>query len=98
MSQPVVSFEDAKAAIGLLPSLAPRPNSTNIRALFINLVDKLTTIPSQQSANWGYSGLIKQDALYALKTGGTAWGNWADPGPHRETGGTSKQQRDKATK
>ena len=72
MSQPAVTFEDTKAAIGILLSLAPRPNSTNIQALTIDLVDKLTTIPSQQSADWGFLGLVEQDALYALKTSCTA--------------------------
>ena len=97
MSHPAVSFEDAMRVIGSLPNLEPRPNSTNIRALTVDLVDKLTTIPSEQSADWGYSGLVEQDAIYALKTGDTAWQNWTDPGPHRTTGGTSEQQRDAET-
>ena len=98
MSHPPVSYEDAKAAIGILPSLAPCPSSTNIRALTTDLVNKLTTIPSEQSADWGYSGLIEQNALYALKTGGTAWRDWANPGPHRQIGGTAEEQRDAETR
>ena len=94
MSHPAVSFEDATRVIGILPSLAPRPNSTNLRCLTVDLEDKLTTIPSEQSADWGYSGMITIDEIYGLKTGGTHWTNWADPGPHRATGGTSAQQRD----
>ena len=94
MSHPAVSFDDAMRVIGTLPTLEPRPNSTNIRALVLDLVDKLTTIPSEQSADWGYSGLVEQDQIYALKTGGTHWRNWTDPGPHRATGGTTTQQRD----
>jgi len=93
MSHPAVSFEDAKDAISILPSLAPCPNSTNIRALTADLVDKLTTIPSEQSADWGYSGLVEQNELYSLKTGGTAWRNWANPGPHAPTGGTAEEQK-----
>ena len=50
MSHPMVTFADAVAAIGTLPSLAPRPCATNIRALAINLIDKLTIIPSEQTA------------------------------------------------
>ena len=98
MSHPAVSYEDAKAAIGILPSLAPRPSSTSIRALTTDLVDKLTTIPSEQSADWGFSGLIEQNALYALKTGGTAWLDWVNPGPHRQIGGTAEEQRDAETR
>ena len=54
MCTPEVTFEDALAVIGTLPSLEPRPTSTNIRALEIDLVDKLTMIPSTQSVNFGY--------------------------------------------
>ena len=31
----LVTFEDAKAWIGVLPILVPRPNATNIRALTV---------------------------------------------------------------
>ena len=68
MSTPMVIYVEAVAAIGTLPSLAPRPCSTNIRALTVDLIDKLTIIPSEQSADLGYSGLAKQDAVYALQT------------------------------
>ena len=73
--------------------MAPRPNSTNIRALTNDLVDKLTTIPSQQSADWEYSGLVEQDALYSLKTGGSTWGNWVNSGPHAPTNGNADEQK-----
>ena len=98
MSHPAVSYEDAKAAIGILQSLAPRPSSTSIRALTTDLVDKLTTIPSEQSADWGFSGLIEQNALYALKTGGTVWQNWVNPGPRRQIGGNAEEQRHAETR
>ena len=97
MSHPAVSFEDATRVIGILPSLAPHPNSTNLRALTVDLEDKLTTIPSKQSADWGYSEMITIDEIYALKTGGTHWSNWTDPGPHCTTGGTSTEQQDADT-
>ena len=57
MSHPMVTFADAVAAIGTLPSLAPRPCATNIRALVIDLIDKLTFIPSEQMADLGYSSV-----------------------------------------
>ena len=66
MSHPLVTYADAVAVIGTLPSLAPRPCSTNIRAQTIDIIDKLTIIPGEQSADLGYSGLAKQDAVNAL--------------------------------
>ena len=75
MSHPMVTYADALAAIGTLPSLAPRPCSTNIRALTVDLIDKLTIIPSEQSADLGYSGLAEQDAVYALQTN-VPWTDW----------------------
>ena len=71
MSQPVIKFENARDKIGILPSLGPRPNATNIRALCVNLVDKLTTIPSQKSEEFGYAGMVEHEEIYAL--------NVADP-------------------
>ena len=81
MSQPPVSFEDARDAIGVLPSLEPRSTATNIQALVIDLVNKLTIIPSQQLADLGYAGLVQQDELYALATN-EPWKNWPDTGAH----------------
>ena len=75
----MVTYADAVAAIGILPSLAPpRPCSTNIRALTVDLIDKLTIIPSEQSADLWYSGLAEQDAVYALQTN-VPWTNWPNP-------------------
>ena len=81
MSNPAVSYKDTTRAIGQLPSLAPRPTATNILALVVDLVDKLTIIPSQQSADLGYAGLVELDELYQLKTA-IPWKNWPDPGPY----------------
>ena len=49
--------------IGMLPSLAPRPTATKICALEIDLVDKLTMIPSEKSVNFGYSGKVEADVV-----------------------------------
>ena len=81
MCTPEVTFEDALAVIGTLPSLAPRPNATNIRALEIDLVDKLTMIPYKQSFDFGYSGKVESDVVYALKTK-ILWVDWQNLGPH----------------
>ena len=94
MSHPMVTFADAVAAIGTLPSLAPRPSATNIRALATNLIDKLTTIPSEQTEDLGYSGLAEQDAVYALQTN-TPCQNFQNPGrvPPTKDAWTREQSR-----
>ena len=58
MCTPEVTFEDALAVVGTLPSLAPCPTAINICALETDLVDKLTIIPSKQSVDFGYSGKV----------------------------------------
>ena len=63
-----MTFEDALVVIGTLTSLSPRPTATNICALEINIVDKLKMIPSKQSVDFGYSGKVEADVVYALKT------------------------------
>ena len=67
--------------IGTLPSLVPHPTATNIRALGIDLVDKLTMIPFEQSVDFRYSGKVQTDVVYALKTS-IPWVDWINPGTH----------------
>ena len=81
MCTPEVVFEDALAVIGTLPSLAPRPTATNIRALEIDLFEKLTMILSKKSVDFGYSGKVEADVVYALKTN-IPWVDSQKPGPH----------------
>ena len=95
MSTPLITYEDTKATIGSLPSLEPRPNSTNLRALTIDLTDKLTTIRSQQSADFGYAGLVDEADVYALKCT-TPWTDWPDPGPHRPQAATTTERDNNA--
>ena len=76
-----VTSEHALAVIGTLPSLAPRPTATSIRALEIDLVDKLTIISSKKSIDFGYSGKVEADVVYALKMS-IPWVDWLNPGPH----------------
>ena len=80
MRTPEVTFKDSLAVIGTLPSLAPLPTATNICALEIDLVDKLTMI-SEQSVDFGYSGKVEADVVYALKTR-IPWVDWLNPVPH----------------
>ena len=67
--------------IGTLPSLAPRPTATNMCAIEIDLVKKLTMIPSEQSVDFGYSGKVESDVVYALKMK-ILWVDWQNTGPH----------------
>ena len=83
MSHPEITYEEARANIGVLPSLEPRPNSTNLRAMWIDVVDKLTMMPSEQSADHGYSGMVQPEEVYALDSG-TPWQEIGNPGPYFE--------------
>ena len=78
MSAPEVTYKDSLTVLGALPHLSPHPTATNIRALVIELVDKLTIIPSQQSPDLRYSEIIETDAVYALKKI-TGWKNGENP-------------------
>ena len=81
MSHPAITYEDAAQLIGVLPTLEPRPTATNIRSLVVNLVNKLISIPSQQTADHGYAGMVEQDELYVLRTN-NPWVLTPDPGAH----------------
>ena len=77
-----MTMEVATALIGSLPSLAPRPTGANIRALEQDLIKKLGSIPSHQSREQGYTGMIMQPVLYARRCN-IPWQDFADPGKHR---------------
>jgi hypothetical protein len=83
----LVSFETAQAKIGVLPSLAPRPTATQIHALYTHLREALAKIPSFQSPNHGYQGMVDAPPIYAL-TGEVPWVDFPDPGFHRQADGT----------
>ena len=76
-----INFDIATATIGTLPSLHSRPLHTNICALKRVLFDRLETLQSTQSEEWGFQGLAEQPAEYALKSS-TAWVNSPNPGQH----------------
>lgn len=82
MVPPPVDFMDITARLATIPSLAPRPHATNLRALTDFLVDILTTIPSAQTEALGYQGMVQNVAVYALHTN-VPWADWPDPGPTR---------------
>ena len=74
-----VTLEEAQRLIGTLPSLAPRPNATNIRNLEVALFDALEGIPSHQSPEYGYKGMAQQALEYALDVA-VPWVDVANPG------------------
>ena len=50
-----ITVKEAVWLISILPSLAPYPNATNIRALEIAFFDALEGIPSQQSVSMSWT-------------------------------------------
>ena len=88
-----IDYDTATAAIGTLPSLHPRPSHANIRALERDLFEKLETLQSTQSEEWGFRGLAEQPAEYALKSV-TAWVHSPNPGQHRPLGLAAQATRD----
>ena len=83
MSAHSITFEDAVSIIGKLPPLHPRPSGTNLRACTLDLIGKLSGMPSHQFPDHGYSGMVKEPAIYALTSPTTPWVDWPNPGPHR---------------
>ena len=86
----------ATETIGALPSLHPHPNCSNIWALEWDLFDKLQAIQSAQLDKWGYWGLTKQPAEYAMKLS-TPWTDANNPGPHRPIGLNAQLTHDAET-
>ena len=83
MVNALISYDEALTVIGTLPTMASRPNATNIRAVDHHLDEQLSTIRSFQSTTFGYAGMTKKAELYALDTN-TPWVDFANPGPFRE--------------
>ena len=97
MAPSVITYEEAKEIIGTLPSVAPRPNASNLRVLAEYLEQKVQTIPApQQSPEYGYLGMVQPAAIYALRTN-TPWIDWNDPGPHPGTADTTAEQNNLRT-
>lgn len=87
----VITFEVAKAIIGTLPSLAPRPNPSNISLLTEHFEQGLQTIPSTQALEYGYLGTVMPEQIYALRTQ-TPWANRQDPEAHPAAANTAADQ------
>ena len=83
MVHTLTTYEEALNVIGALPSMDPRLNATNIRAFDLHLDERLSTIPSFQSAKLGYAGMAKKAELYALDST-MPWVDFENPGPVRQ--------------
>ena len=83
MVNALITYDGALTVIGTLPNMAPIPNTTNIRAVYCHLDERLSTIPSFQSTTFGYADMAKKAELYALDTT-TPWADFANPGPVRD--------------
>ena len=66
MSDPKITAEKVIAMMSVLPPLHPRPNRTNLNKLERDLVEKLSTVPSYQSTDNGYGGMVDDPTIYAL--------------------------------
>ena len=62
----LISYETARAKIGTLPSLHPRPTATKICTLYKHLCEMLAKIPSFKSPIHGYQCMVDAAKLYAL--------------------------------
>ena len=92
MAPSVITYEEAKEIIGVLPSVAPRPNATNLRVLSEHLEQKVQTIPApQQSPEYGFLCMVQPTAIYALRTN-VPWIDWEDPGAHPAAAATAAEQ------
>ena len=68
MVNTLITYDDALTVIGTLPTIAPRPNATNIHAVDRHLDERLSTILSFQSTTFGYAGMAKKSEFYAMDT------------------------------
>ena len=97
MVNALITYDEALAIIRNLPTMAPRPNATNICAIKRHLDERLSTIPSFQSTTFRYAGMSKKAELYALDTT-TPWADSENPETVGEgTDGSldARAQRDK---
>ena len=83
MVNALITYDEALTVIGTLPTMAPRPNATNIRAVNRHLEKRLSTTPYFQSTTFGYAGMAKKGELYALDTT-IPWTDFVNLGPERE--------------
>ena len=73
---PLISYEEAKTKIKILPSLAHWPTATNTGALTVAQHDKL----AHQSFDSRYVSMVEQPKVYMLMDV-PSWEDFPDPGP-----------------
>jgi hypothetical protein len=66
------------------PIWAP-PNGNQHLQSTRSLCDKLEAIPSHQSNDYGFCGMIESTEKYDFVCPGTPWKIWENPGNHRPT-------------
>jgi hypothetical protein len=88
----LITYDEAKDVIGTIPKLDPHPNADILQALSKYIEEKLETIPSHQSAEFGYMGMAMPVEQYALRTN-TPWMDWNNPGPHLHPGAMTRCSR-----
>ncbi len=76
----VISYKEATALVANPPSLAPRPNFTNLRNLQHHIQRALQRLSCPQSNILGWAGLIMARSMYSLLTR-TPFRVPTDPGP-----------------
>ena len=76
----VISYDEIAALVANPPSLAPRPNFTNLRNLRRHIQRALMRVSCPQSNILGWAGLIMSRAMYGLLTT-TPFRLPTDPGP-----------------
>jgi len=64
----VISYDEIAALVANPPSLAPRPNFTNLRNLRRHIQRALMRVSCPQSNILGWAGLIMSRAMYGLLT------------------------------
>ena len=75
-----MEYDKAEVFLKNPPSVEPRPNFINLRALQKHIVQALAQLACPQSAIHGWSGLAMDPAAYALLEG-MAFTIPVDPGP-----------------
>ena len=63
MVNALITYDEALTVSGTLPTMAPRPNATSIRAADRHLDERLSTIPSFQSMTLVYAIMVKKANL-----------------------------------
>eukprot|EP00804_Cyclotella_cryptica_P003417 CCRYP_018563-RA/>CCRYP_018563-RA protein AED:0.22 eAED:0.19 QI:0/0/0/1/0.33/0.25/4/0/1155 len=96
MAHALITYEEAQKAVRILPSLAPRPNAVNIRALSTLLEQRLEKIPCTQAPEHGFVGMVMPAQIYALRCE-APWTEWPDPGNHPAAANTSVEQQNVKT-